>query len=45
MLREGQIVLFDVNRTPAIHALAKGGLVEKAVRHLAGGIWSMLKGA
>ena len=43
VLRNGEVVLFDVNRTPVIHALAQGGLVEKAARHLAGGIWSMLR--
>jgi hypothetical protein len=44
VLRNGQVVVFDVNRTPMIYALTPGGLEAKATRHLAGGIWSILNG-
>jgi len=38
VLRDGQVVLFDVNRTPGTAMLQRWGLIDKVARHLAGGI-------
>jgi hypothetical protein len=42
VLRDGKVVLFDVNRTPATTLLQRWGLIDKVARHLAGGINSQL---
>jgi len=42
VLRDGKVVLFDVNRTPATGALQHWGLTETVARQLAGGIKSQL---
>lgn len=42
VLRDGRVVLFDVNRTPATAALRKWGLTDEVARRLAGGIKSKL---
>src|SRR5262249_38216720 len=42
VLRDGKVVLFDVNRTPATGALRPWGLAEEVARRLAGGIKSQL---
>jgi hypothetical protein len=42
VLRDGKVVLFDVNRTPATGALRPWGLAEEVARRLAGGIESQL---
>ena len=42
VLRDGKVVLFDVNRTPATAALRHWGLAEEVARRLAGGIKSQL---
>jgi hypothetical protein len=38
VLRDGKVVLFDVNRTPATAALRRWGLTEKVAKELAGGL-------
>jgi hypothetical protein len=43
VLRDGQVVLFDVNRTPASAALARYGLADHVVSHLAEGLAPMLE--
>jgi hypothetical protein len=42
VLRDGEVVLFDVNRTPATEALWVWGLRDEIARRLAGGIKSKL---
>jgi hypothetical protein len=42
VLRDGKVVLFDVNRTPATGALQHWGLAEEVARRLARGIKSQL---
>ena len=42
VLRDEEVVLFDVNRTPATAALRKWGLMEQVARRLAEGIKSKL---
>jgi len=41
VLRDGQVVLFDVNRTPAYTLLERGRLADRAARDLARGISSL----
>jgi len=42
VLRDGQVVLFDVNRTPASAALERYGLTTRVVTHLAAGLSALL---
>jgi hypothetical protein len=42
VLRDGKVVLYDVNRTPAFTVLEALQLSQKVASHLATGIWSML---
>jgi hypothetical protein len=44
VLRDGQVVLFDVNRTPASAALARYHLTDRVVAHLSEGLAGMLEG-
>lgn len=42
VLRDGRVVLFDVNRTPTVTVLRRFGLYDAVSCHLAGGIDSLL---
>jgi hypothetical protein len=42
VLRDGKVVLFDVNPTPSYSTLETHKLLHKVARHLAEGIWAIL---
>jgi len=42
VIRDGRVVLFDVNRTPASAALERYGLTNRVADHLCEGLWPMI---
>jgi hypothetical protein len=41
VMRDGETVLLDVNRTPAVSTLERFGITRKVARHLARALYSL----